>query len=208
MVKTPLKQHIMRFRLLFLFALIGCIKISNAQSLSTTRPAFYSRYQSVHFIPIQLIGNVRDEVDATVGLRYERSLKDNEISISVPLTRSMINGMTYFSPGLKIFLRNKKNVRFYTTPQLYTALGYGEWPTYRWIDGIQVTQYKDALRYKIGFIMSAGADFIIGKRWQLGLDYGWGLTYFDKYRTLRNPYDDPRKVTTVFQLSCGLGYKF
>lgn len=208
MVKTPLKQYNMRFRILLLFTLLVGINNIDAQSLGTARPAYYSRYQSIHFIPIQIIGNVRDEVDAAVGLRYERSLKENEISINVPLTRSMINGMTYFSPGLKIFLRNKKNVRFYTTPQLYTALGYGEWPTYRWIDGIQVTQYNDALRYKIGFIMSAGADFIIGSRWQLGFDYGWGLTYFDKYPTLRNPWDDPRRVSTVFQLSCGLGYKF
>lgn len=198
----------MRYPLLLILVLMIGVNHLEAQSLSATRPSYYSRYQSIHFIPLQVIGNMRDEVDATVGLRYERSLKDNEISFTVPITHSMVKNMTYFSPGLKVFLRNKKNVRFYMTPQVYTALGYGEWPTYRWVNGIQVTQYKDALRYKVGFLMSVGADFNMGDRWQLGVDYGWGLTYFDKYPTLRNVWDEPRKVTTLFQLSCGLGYKF
>ena len=193
---------------IFLFLLSIISLNSLAQSFSNNHSPYYARYQSLNFIPLQLIGNLRDEVDIAVGIRYERSFIDNEISLSVPLTRSMVNNMTYLSPGLKVFLRNKKNVRFYTTPQIYTALGYGEWPTYRWINGIQVTQFKDALRYKIGFLMNVGADFNITSRWQLGVEYGWGLTYFDKFPSLRNPWDEPRKVTSLFQLNCGLGYKF
>lgn len=194
----------------FVFFVLLCIISVNglAQSFGKNQSNFYANYQSLNFIPFQLIGNVRDEVDVAVGIRYERSLIDNEISLSVPLTRSMVNNMTYLSPGLKVFLRNKKNVRFYMMPQMYSALGYGEWPTFKWIDGIQVTQYKDALRYKVGFLMNVGADFNITQRWQLGIEYGWGLTYFDKFPPLRNPWDEPRKVTSLFQLNCGLGYKF
>lgn len=198
----------MRFCSMLLFALLLGVNQLDAQSLSTNRPPYYSRYQSIHFIPIQIIGNMRDEVDAAVGLRYERSLKDNEVSFTIPITRSMVNNMTYLSPGLKVFLRNKKNVRMYMTPQLYTALGYGQWPTFRWIDGIQITQYKEALRYKVGFIMSVGGDFNITPRWVMGIDYGLGLTYFDKFPNLRYPWDAPNKVSTLFQLSCGVGYKF
>lgn len=194
----------------FVFFVLLCFISLNglAQSFSNNHSKYYTRYQSFSFIPFQLIGNMRDDVDVAVGIRYERSLVDNEISLNLPLSRSMVNNMTYFSPGLKVFLRNKKNVRFYMMPQVYTAMGKGEWPSYRWIDGVQVTQYKDALRYKIGFLMNVGADFNITQRWQLGVEYGWGLTYFDKFPPLRNPWDEPRKVTSLFQLNCGLGYKF
>lgn len=194
----------------FIFFVVLCFISLNglAQSFSNNHSKFYARYQSINFIPFQLIGNLRDEVDVAVGLRYERSLVDNEISLTVPLTRSLVNNMTYFSPGLKVFLRNKKNVRFYMMPQIYTALGNGEWPSYELINGIQVTKYVDGLRYKIGFLMNVGTDFNISSRWQLGVEYGLGLTYFDKYPPIRNPWDEPRKVTSLFQLNCGLGYKF
>lgn len=172
------------------------------------RSRYYDNYKQLSFIPLQLIGNVRDEVDLTVGIRYEQTLIPHEISFSAPLTHSMVSNMTYFSPGLKVFFRNEKNARLFMTPQLYTAFGQGEWPTYRWVNGIQITEYKNGLRYKIGFLMNVGADFNLSDRWQLGVDYGWGLTYFDRYPNLRNPWDEPHKVRTLFQLSCGLGYKF
>lgn len=207
MAQTP----IMYMRPLFYFSfflVLLCSLEMKAQSLNASRSRYYSEYKSLSFMPLQFIGNVRDEVDITVGLRYEQSLVPNEFSLNVALSRSMVNNMTYLLPGLKIFLRNKQNTRFYLMPQLYTAMGYGEWATYRWVNGIQITEFKDALRYKIGFLMNVGADFNLNNRWVMGLDYGWGLTYFDKFPTLRNQWDEPKKVRTLFQLSCGLGYKF
>lgn len=123
------------------------------------------------------------------------------------------NAYFYFTPGLKIYPFGQRRVTYAVGPSLMFMYGGGK----EWISEYDVntggTTYRESeiTRTRFGLLINNYVNFQITPAFNLGLELGLGMRYYDK-ESQTNTFYSNRSYNNGFdvtgQFSMTLGYRF
>lgn len=213
--------------LIFAFGLSA----ANAQEASATTviPADITQQRTniLRLSPISAL-----DVGVGFGLSYEKLFGKNQtIGVVIPVYlilenknnsnnlydsgNSPFNTYLYFTPGIKFYPSGHRKVTYALGPSL--MLGISNNITHQTtldIYGQQTVQTVKYRRVRMGAIMNNYVTVNISPSFDLGLEGGLGICYFDKetYSSGSNYYPNSNNNTTSFdltgQFSLSIGFKF
>lgn len=123
------------------------------------------------------------------------------------------NAYFYFTPGLKIYPFGQRRVTYAVGPSLMFMYGGGkEWISdYDMVSGNTTYRESEMTRTRFGMLINNYVNFQITPAFNLGLELGLGMRYYDKQtqtNTFYNYGDYNNGFDVTGQFSMTLGYRF
>lgn len=123
------------------------------------------------------------------------------------------NAYFYFTPGLKIYPFGQRRVTYAVGPSLMFMYGGGkEWTSeYDMLTGATIYRESEISRTRFGMLVNNYVNFQITPSFNLGLELGLGMRYYDKEthtNTFYNYGDYNNGFDVTGQFSMTLGYRF
>lgn len=171
------------------------------------------------------------DVGVGFGISYERIFGDAQmIGLVLPVTmllenknngsdinsynEARYNTYVYFTPGIKIYPFGQRKVNYAIGPNL--LLGYGGGNEWQYRNDIYGGIYLDDVKttkLRLGFLINNYVNFQVSKAFNLGLEGGLGMRYFDrvsysgsKYYPGNGDFSNGFDITGQFSLT--LGFRF
>lgn len=168
------------------------------------------------------------DIGVGFGLSYERIFgAEQMIGVVLPVSmllenrssassynETLFNTYVYFTPGLKIYPFGQRRVTYAVGPNLMLAYGGGNEWQYRndmyggaYLDDVKMT------RVRLGVMVNNYVNFQISKIFNLGLEGGLGMRYFDRvsyngstYYAGNGNFNNGFDITGQFSLTLGLRF--
>lgn len=163
------------------------------------------------------------------GISYERILgPEQKVGVILPLylvledkqifdptgTRNgaQYNSYFFFNPGVKIYPFGQRKVTYAVGPSLMFAHGGGkEWQTdYEPVINTPIYKEVDIRKTRIGMLVNNYVNFQITRDFNLGLEAGLGMLYYDRERRefsgYTNYYNNGFNVTGQFSMTFGFRF--
>ncbi|PSK94581.1 hypothetical protein [Taibaiella chishuiensis] len=124
------------------------------------------------------------------------------------------NAYFYFTPGLKIYPFGQRRVTYAVGPSLMFMYGGGkEWVSdYDSNTGVTTFRESEMTRTRFGMLVNNYVNFQITPAFNLGLELGLGMRYYDKESRTNTFYNYGGSYNNGFdvtgQFSMTLGYRF
>lgn len=199
--------------------MMGMMTVGAAQAQSKERPAYGTNI--LRLAPISV-----SDIGIGFGLSYEKIIgAEQKIGIILPLSMLLEDGNYYydpmanyegprykayfnFQPGLKIYPFGQRKVTYAVGPSLSFTYGGGkEWEN-AW-DPV-ISRQVDVTKTRIGMLINNYVNFQITESFNLGLEAGLGMRYYDAvvrdYGTHSSRYNDGFNVMGQFSMT--IGYRF
>lgn len=172
------------------------------------------------------------DIGVGFGLSYEKIFgKDQMIGLVLPVTlllenrnnndfysgaynENRYNMYVYFTPGIKFYPFGHRKVTYAVGPNL--MLGYGgsnQWQTHTDAYGYVHLEDVKTTRFRMGFLVNNYVNFQVSKTFNLGLEGGLGMRYYDKtsysgsaFYAGNGEYTNGFDITGQFSLTLGLRF--
>jgi len=198
--------------------LAGMMTVGTLQAQSTSTSSYGSNI--LRLAPISVT-----DMGVGFGLSYEKILgKEQKVGIIFPFALLLEEGYYYdpmnnyngkrynsyfnFQPGVKIYPFGQRKVTYAVGPSLsFTYGGGSEWES-SWDPGF--SRQIDFTRFRIGMLVNNYVNFQITQSFNLGLEAGLGMAYYDMTRRndgiSTSTYNEGFNVIGQFAMT--IGYRF
>jgi hypothetical protein len=171
------------------------------------------------------------DIGVGFGLSYEKILgKEQMIGLVFPVSLILqsknnnyvgangsdirYNKFVYFTPGVKIYPFGQRRVTYAVGPNLLLGYGGGKEAVYDYSGNIAYPALREVevTRLRLGMLINNYVNFQITPTFNLGLEGGLGMRYYDKESysgsiyTYNNNYNNGFDITGQFSLTLGLRF--
>ena len=172
------------------------------------------------------------DIGVGFGLSYEKIFGENQmIGLVLPVTlllenrnnndlysgaynQNRYNTYVYFTPGVKFYPFGQRKVTYAIGPSL--MLGYGgsyQWQTHTDAYGYVYLEDVKTTRFRMGLLLNNYVNFQISKLFNIGLEGGLGMRYYDKtsfsgseFYAGNGAFHNGFDITGQFSLTLGLRF--
>lgn len=197
-----------------IIALMGIMSVGVAQAQADKRPEYGTNILRLSPITVNDMG-------VGFSLSYEKILgKEQKVGIIFPFailledvnyydplvdnSGVMYNAYFSFQPGLKIYPFGQRKVTYAVGPSLCFTHGGGE----RWENtwDPDFSKKVEVRKTRIGMLVNNYVNFQITNNFNLGLEAGLGMTYYDAQSVDESRYNYGFNVAGQFAMT--IGYRF